>query len=240
MVPKKYKDISDKIFGNWLVVAFAGTSKIGSKWKCLCLRCSNLEEVSRKNLVSPTPRFCKNVNCTLNRSKIRDLSGLQFGRWSVLHYVERAEGQKSVLWLCECACGEKRAVKSTSLVAGESKSCGCLQKEIVSALRGAKSPHWNPKLPNSAREKRRNGKHAIWAAEVKLRDDYTCQICDKRGVYLESHHLNSYKYFPEQRYEVDNGICLCKECHRDFHKCYKGVEVTKSMFAVWKKKAKAG
>lgn len=50
------------------------------------------------------------------------------------------------------------------------------------------------------------------------RSDYTCDICKIRGVELHAHHLNSWKFFPEQRFDLDNLITLCNSCHTKFHK----------------------
>lgn len=59
-----------------------------------------------------------------------DLSGRQFGRWTVIG----VDSKKPGYWFCRCNC-EKQTVKSIyrgSLIKGLSQSCGCLQKEIVS------------------------------------------------------------------------------------------------------------
>ncbi len=58
-----------------------------------------------------------------------------------------------------------------------------------------------------------------WRSDVFQRDNWTCQTCGKKSeigkcVYLEAHHIKKWAYFPELRYEVNNGITLCKECHR--------------------------
>ena len=62
--------------------------------------------------------------------------------------------------------------------------------------------------------------HIIWAQQVKERDNYTCQICGKSGVWLNSHHLNSYSLFPGQRYHVGNGTTLCRRDHDMYHSIY--------------------
>lgn len=59
-----------------------------------------------------------------------------------------------------------------------------------------------------------------WAKSVKIRDQWTCQICNARGVYLEAHHKNAFNAFPEQRYVLDNGVTLCSRCHNRFHEIY--------------------
>jgi predicted restriction endonuclease len=62
--------------------------------------------------------------------------------------------------------------------------------------------------------------HAKWAAEIKNRDSYTCQICGQYGGYLESHHKYSYHSFPKLRYDIANGSCLCQICHEYFHRIF--------------------
>jgi len=52
-----------------------------------------------------------------------------------------------------------------------------------------------------------------WRKEVFVRDYFTCQICQKVGGYLQAHHIKSWAKYPKLRYEVSNGITLCKECH---------------------------
>jgi 5-methylcytosine-specific restriction endonuclease McrA len=54
-----------------------------------------------------------------------------------------------------------------------------------------------------------------WRRLVKLRDLLTCQMCKKKGKRgLHVHHIRRYADYPELRYVVDNGICLCKACHK--------------------------
>lgn len=65
--------------------------------------------------------------------KAENLLGQRFGRLVV---VERGENTKSgnAQWLCKCDCGnpELKLVVATRLKNGETRSCGCLQKEIAS------------------------------------------------------------------------------------------------------------
>lgn len=61
-----------------------------------------------------------------------------------------------------------------------------------------------------------------WAAAVKKRDNYTCTICGRRGIWLESHHIKSWDWAKEDRYSLENGTTLCQSCHQDngFHRIY--------------------
>jgi hypothetical protein len=58
-----------------------------------------------------------------------NLKGQKFGRWLVL---SRAENNKhsQPQWLCKCVCANERVVPAKSLRGGDSKSCGCLNKDV--------------------------------------------------------------------------------------------------------------
>lgn len=62
-----------------------------------------------------------------------------------------------------------------------------------------------------------------WADAVKKRDHYCCQICGARGS-LNSHHIRAWASYPDERYDVDNGVTLCSgsptSCHELFHSIY--------------------
>lgn len=58
-----------------------------------------------------------------------NLVGKPFGRWMV---IGRAVGPstRNSWWLCRCECGTERPVISSTLLRGESRSCGCLSSEL--------------------------------------------------------------------------------------------------------------
>jgi 5-methylcytosine-specific restriction endonuclease McrA/predicted nucleic acid-binding Zn ribbon protein len=63
----------------------------------------------------------------------------------------------------------------------------------------------------------------LWREKVFVRDDYTCQRCGKRGIYIEPHHIISLKECIkknniEKAFDVFNGITLCRPCHMKTHK----------------------
>jgi hypothetical protein len=73
-----------------------------------------------------------------------------------------------------------------------------------------------------------------WAKEVKKRDHYTCQICGRRGVELHSHHKWAWNKYPEERYDIDCGITLCRYHHDDFHVKFGKGDNTPAQFEEYK------
>ena len=63
--------------------------------------------------------------------KFIDLTGQKFSRWTVIEIAERNK-HNQVMWKCRCDCGTIRDVTASSLKNGNSKSCGCLQRDSVS------------------------------------------------------------------------------------------------------------
>lgn len=65
-----------------------------------------------------------------------DLVGHVYGYLS----VERVDGRNKAgrpLWLCKCRCGNSVIVTALQLRSGNTKSCGCLRKEITATLTAA-------------------------------------------------------------------------------------------------------
>lgn len=56
-----------------------------------------------------------------------------------------------------------------------------------------------------------------WRLNCLERDNSKCRICSiKQDLHV--HHVKEYVRFPEDRLKVDNGIVLCKNCHKIEHR----------------------
>lgn len=77
-------------------------------------------------------------------------------------------------------------------------------------------PWKNGNTPEAMRIRHSNEIKA-WRKAVFERDDYTCQICHQRGGRLVGHHIKPFAKFPEYRFDVDNGMTVCKPCHIYIH-----------------------
>lgn len=85
---------------------------------------------------------------------------------------------------------------------------------------GKDNPQWKGGVTSKNKSLRGSFLFRIWREAVFLRDNWTCQKCEKRGNYLHPHHIKNFSDNPEIRFAIDNGITLCKNCHNEFHKKY--------------------
>lgn len=60
--------------------------------------------------------------------KLKDLTGQQFGQWTVLYRDtdwDKIRKNYSVKWICQCSCGTIRSVQANNLLNNSTQSCGC-------------------------------------------------------------------------------------------------------------------
>ena len=78
-------------------------------------------------------------------ARIKDETGRKYGRLTVLGLSNERRSRQAV-WMCRCTCGEVTKVYGASLRSGQTKSCGCLQREIRTGMNVMKRPfmHGHP------------------------------------------------------------------------------------------------
>ncbi len=65
----------------------------------------------------------------------KDLTGMVFGRLEVINRTDdyiSPKGEHKSRWLCKCQCGNVTEVTGADLLRGDTKSCGCYQREFRS------------------------------------------------------------------------------------------------------------
>jgi 5-methylcytosine-specific restriction endonuclease McrA len=81
--------------------------------------------------------------------------------------------------------------------------------------RGEKHPNWKGgRYKTERRALMAKIEYRKWRKAVFERDNFTCQICGRRSVNLEAHHIIPYYIDKERAIDVTNGRTLCRECHR--------------------------
>lgn len=63
---------------------------------------------------------------------------------------------------------------------------------------------------------RSSQRYKDWRLAVFARDGFICQKCGSRKN-IQAHHIKAWKSNKELRYEVNNGITLCRRCHLEAH-----------------------
>lgn len=83
---------------------------------------------------------------------------------------------------------------------------------------GKNSPSWKG---GKTLDTRLDRKYQQWRLAVYKRDNFTCPKCkQKGGCNLHAHHISNFTDYPKIRFDIDNGITLCANCHRGFHRQY--------------------
>lgn len=128
------RDLTGQKFGRLTVLYELPERKNGKiQWRCRC-DCGNEKDVLSTSLTSGHTQSCgclqKEKTSAANKRNI-DLVGHRFGRLVVL-----SRSATSAKWVCRCDCGNLVEVTTTHLKTGHTKSCGCLQKDITSEVRG--------------------------------------------------------------------------------------------------------
>lgn len=128
------------------------------------------------------------------------------------HYID---GRKVLCW--ECAFRTGRIDSNTF-----TKWCGVNLANVKAAI----SPSGNIEITTNkyfswetpAKQLRNSVEYIDWRTNVFSRDGFKCQICGQVGGELNAHHIKPFAKYVKLRYEISNGITLCKKCHINVHK----------------------
>lgn len=92
----------------------------------------------------------------------------------------------------------------------------------------------SPFITDELRERKRFRKvDKRWSSMVKRKFKGKCVICGSsksKNVRIVSHHLDGWNLEPSKRLDIDNGVCLCEEHHKEFHSIYGYGQNTKQQF----------
>lgn len=95
------------------------------------------------------------------------------------------------------------------------KITGDAMKGILS---GKKHWNWKGGITPINQQDRNTTEYKEWRTSIFCRDNYTCKLCNKKGNELNAHHIKEWANFPEDRFDINNGVTLCESCHQLIHK----------------------
>lgn len=130
----------DQRFDRLVVIRETETRK-GKRYALCRCECGTVREFDIYGLLSGHTRSC---GC-LAREKLElgrqaaNLTDQTFGRLTARHQDGLRNG--SVVWVCECECGNVVAVPARDLVSGNTTSCGCAVKDFAKSLKQHNEQH---------------------------------------------------------------------------------------------------
>lgn len=100
--------------------------------------------------------------------------------------------------------------------------------KIGFASKGEKNAAWKGGITPLRRKIRNCFKYRQWRSDIYTRDNFTCVLCDRKGLYLNADHIKSFSkileeykilslddaYSCEELWNINNGRTLCVECHK--------------------------
>lgn len=217
----RYIDITGHRYGRLTVIALHDKRGNFRRWLCRCdcgTECIKYGHQMRAGQASSCGCAQREAAKRTGIANSLSLSGRRFGRLVVV--CRDSSVRRHSTWLCQCDCGKEVVVVGNSLLTGNTTSCGCLHKEMVSQM------FTNPNLTDEERALNQNrgiavpGLH-LWRKAVYERDGYTCQACgDSPSNHLVAHHMDGWDWCKERRLDESNGATACEDCHKVFHSEY--------------------
>lgn len=122
----KFTDLTGQRFGSLMVLRrhTENTKEGKPQWVCIC-DCGKETITSGHNLKCGNTKSCGCLKINASRIRAIDITGMRFGRLLV---QAKTDGNK---WRCVCECGNTIITAKANLLSGDTRSCGCLQREIV-------------------------------------------------------------------------------------------------------------
>lgn len=186
-------DVTGQKYNHLTAIKVAGRDKHGrATWLFRC-DCGKEVVIGLNNVRTGNTKSC---GCMKHKpsSKRVDITGKRYGRLTATKRAFTKNGAS--IWKCKCDCGNTCYVPLGKLQSGHTASCGCLSKEIMK--------------DESFRSK--------WSHEI--RQIHGC--CAKCGSTskLVVHHIYNRADYPKLSKAYGNGIVLCRDCHKEFHRIY--------------------
>ena len=184
-----YEDLTGRTFGRWTVLGPGERNNKGRfRWKCQC-KCGRIGNVYGTSLINGKSKSCG--FCVTRCGNPVDITGMRFGRLVALHKID--DDRKETYWLCKCDCGKYIEVASGSLRSGNTRSCGCLQREALNKIDRTKINH----KKHGAFDKYGHGErlYSVW-----------------KGMKRRCNNENSACY----KYYGGRGIKVCGEWNEDY------------------------
>ena len=132
----KLIDLTGQRFGRLTVIKKDAErkTKTGSYWICQC-DCGKVKSIRSASLRDGSIQSCGCFRKEyLSKLKTEDLTGLKFGKLTVLTQSINRTNDNRIKWTCQCECGNIVDVNAKDLKSFHTTSCGCIRTSIGEQL----------------------------------------------------------------------------------------------------------
>ena len=140
--------------------------------------------------------------------------------YEALADLSQSQQTKVLMALCEYALNEKEP-ELTGAPSAVFKlirpQVDANNKKYENGKKGGRPVKHSKEETAEAKKARQSTAYKNWQKAVFDRDGYECQMCGSKDD-LQAHHKLDFIEFPSLRYELQNGITLCRTCHNKVHK----------------------
>jgi hypothetical protein len=195
------------------------------KFRCKC------GEIDYKNFVTfkkfPFCKLCGNKNKRTKSIKYTESDVI--GRLEELDclYISGFDGsvKTKIKYICPNGHTSKASFDSIN-----NRGHGRCKQCATEATSGENNYNWKGGIRKNDEVMRVSFEYKKWRTTVFIRDNRTCRCCGVINKNIVAHHLDSWNLADDKRFDVDNGITLCEDCHKLFHMIYKYGNNTKEQF----------
>jgi hypothetical protein len=199
---------------NWLIPVNPLINKSKTKWICACGSCQCERVLSYEQALNIAKgnfsRDC--LDCKIKDGRYTfDLRGLEIGRSEKNQEkaIKNRRGVKRPNFVKAIEYNRLFSPECFVTVEGRKK-----QRSAKLGKTGSLAGRWDGGKTKENKLLRSRDDYKQLRKSVFERDDYTCQICLKRGGDLEMDHIKEWCNYPELRFNAENCRTLCKRCHR--------------------------
>jgi len=106
----------------------------------------------------------------------------------------------------------------------------CFYGDMSERMSGENHPNYKHDKSEEERERdKTKPEYRITRTACFQRDNYTCRITGKKGD-IRHHHMDSYNWCGERRYDLNNVVTILHELHEEFHNKYGRGDNTRDQF----------
>lgn len=151
----------------------------------------------------------------LTIAKMKNISLKQVSRYLKYHDIQaRSFSTKGLQTRAGAVLSEETKNKIAEAHVGKTLSEEHKLKIRENAPRGKDNKSWKGGITPINKAIRGSVEYRLWRLDVFERDNHTCVLCEQRGGTLNADHIKPFAYYPELRFDRNNGRTLCIECHR--------------------------